>query len=111
MRVLLVEDDLSTARGMVLMLKSAGMVVDQAETGEEAVELSRLYDYDIVVLDLILPDMEGYEVVRRMRAARQATPVPTQTAARTRPRAPGNSTFPSANCALQTACTRAGVVR
>lgn len=75
MRVLLVEDDLSTARGMVLMLKSAGMVVDQAETGEEAVELSRLYDYDIVVLDLILPDMEGYEVVRRMRAARQATPV------------------------------------
>ena len=75
MRVLLVEDDLAAARGMVLMLKSAGMVVDQAETGEEAVELSRLYDYDIVVLDLILPDMEGYEVVRRMRAARQTTPV------------------------------------
>ncbi len=75
MRVLLVEDDLAAARGMVLMLKSAGMVVDQAETGEEAVELARLYDYDIVVLDLILPDMEGYEVVRRMRAARQTTPV------------------------------------
>jgi two-component system cell cycle response regulator CtrA len=75
MRVLLVEDDLAAARGMVLMLKSAGMVVDQAETGEEAVELARLYDYDIVVLDLILPDMEGYEVVRRLRAGRQTTPV------------------------------------
>jgi two-component system cell cycle response regulator CtrA len=75
MRVLLVEDDLAAARGMMLMLKSAGMVVDQAETGEDAVELARLYDYDIVVLDLILPDMEGYEVVRRMRAARQTTPV------------------------------------
>jgi two-component system cell cycle response regulator CtrA len=75
MRVLLVEDDLAAARGMVLMLKTSGMVVDQAETGEDAVELSRLYDYDIVILDLILPDMEGYEVVRRMRAARQTTPV------------------------------------
>ena len=45
------------------------------ETGEEALELTRHYDYDIVVLDLMLPDMEGYEVVRRMRAARQDTPV------------------------------------
>ena len=43
--------------------------------GREALELSRHYDYDIVVLDLMLPDMEGYEVVRRMRAARQETPV------------------------------------
>ena len=57
------------------MLKTGGMVVDQADTGEEALELVRHYDYDIVVLDLMLPDMEGYEVVRRMRAARIDTPV------------------------------------
>jgi len=75
MRVLLVEDDLASARGISLMLKAGGMVVDIADTGEEAGELVRHYDYDIVVLDLMLPDMEGYEVVRRMRAARIDTPV------------------------------------
>ncbi|MBV8070773.1 MAG: response regulator transcription factor [Acidobacteriaceae bacterium] len=75
MRVLLVEDDIAAARGISLMFKAGGMVVDEADTGEEAFELARHYDYDIVVLDLMLPDMEGYEVVRRMRAARIDTPV------------------------------------
>ena len=75
MRVLLVEDDITAARGISLMLKSGGAVVDQADTGEEALELVRHYDYDIVVLDLMLPDMEGYDVVRRMRAARIEVPV------------------------------------
>lgn len=75
MRVLLVEDDVITARGIVLMLKASNTVVDQAETGEEALELARHYDYDIVVLDLMLPDMEGYEVVRRLRANRLDVPV------------------------------------
>jgi two-component system, cell cycle response regulator CtrA len=75
MRVLLIEDDLTAARGLSLMLKSGGAVVDQADTGEEALELVRHYDYDVVILDLMLPDMEGYEVVRRMRAARIETPV------------------------------------
>ena len=75
MRVLLVEDDLTAARGITLMLKSSNAVVDHADTGEEALELSRHYDYDIVVLDLMLPDMEGYEVIRRMRLGRNNTPV------------------------------------
>jgi two-component system cell cycle response regulator CtrA len=75
MRVLLVEDDITAARGIGLMLKSGGAVVDTADTGEEALELVRHYDYDIVVLDLMLPDMEGYEVVRRMRAGRIDVPV------------------------------------
>jgi len=75
MRVLLVEDDTIVARGVSLALKAATMIVDTADTGEEALELARLYDYDIVVLDLMLPDMEGYEVVRRLRAARIETPV------------------------------------
>jgi two-component system cell cycle response regulator CtrA len=75
MRVLLVEDDTIVARGVSLALKAASMIVDTADTGEEALELARLYDYDILVLDLMLPDMEGYEVVRRLRAGRIETPV------------------------------------
>ena len=75
MRVLLVEDDLTAARGLALMLKSGGAIIDQVDTGEEAIDLVRHYDYDIVVLDLMLPDIEGFEVVRRMRAARIETPV------------------------------------
>ena len=75
MRVLLVEDDTIVARGVTLALKAATMIVDTADTGEEALEHARLYDYDIIVLDLMLPDMEGYEVVRRLRAARFETPV------------------------------------
>ncbi len=75
MRVLLVEDDAVAARGISLTLKSNGSVVDITDNGEEALELARHYDYDIVVLDLMLPDMEGYEVVRRMRSARIDVPV------------------------------------
>ena len=75
MRVLLVEDDITAARGLTLILKSGRAVIDAADTGEEALELVRHYDYGIVLLDLMLPDMEGYEVVRRMRAARIEVPV------------------------------------
>ena len=75
MRILLVEDDTLVARGITLMLRGANAVVDQTDTGEEAMELARHYDYDIVLLDLMLPDMEGYEVVRRLRAARMEVPV------------------------------------
>ncbi len=75
MRALLVEDEITAARGIALMLKSGGAVVDTADTGEEALELVRHYDYDVVVLDLMLPDMDGYDVVRRMRAGRIEVPV------------------------------------
>ena len=75
MRVLLVEDDITASRGVALMLRGQGAIVDETDTGEEALELVKHYDYDIVVLDLLLPDMEGYEVVRRMRGARVETPV------------------------------------
>ncbi len=75
MRILLVEDDVIVARGITLALRAASMIVDTADTGEEALELARLYDYDLMILDLMLPDIEGYEVVRRMRSARIETPV------------------------------------
>src|SRR5580698_1953906 len=75
MRILLIEDDLIAARGIILMLKAGGAVVDHVDTGEEGLELARHYDYDIVLLDLMLPDIEGFEVVRRMRVSRNDTPV------------------------------------
>ena len=51
-------------------LKSEGIISEPAETGEDAIDLAKHYDFDIIVLDLRLPDMEGYEVVRRLRAAK-----------------------------------------
>lgn len=75
MRVLLVEDDMTAARGITMVMKSGSAVVDHADTGEEALELLRHYDYDVMILELVLPDMEGFEVLRRMRAARNNTPV------------------------------------
>ncbi len=75
MRVLLVEDDQATAQSVKMMLESAGMVVDDTGLGEDGLEIGKLYDYDIIVLDLMLPDMDGLEVLRRLRNARVHTPV------------------------------------
>ncbi|MFZ4763071.1 MAG: response regulator transcription factor CtrA [Alphaproteobacteria bacterium] len=75
MRVLLVEDDSSTARSIELMLKSEGFVVDVTDLGEDGLEIGKLYDYDIILLDIMLPDIDGYEVLRRLRAGRVATPI------------------------------------
>jgi two-component system cell cycle response regulator CtrA len=75
MRVLLVEDDPTTQQSIKMMLESAGMVVDATDLGEDGLEIGKLYDYDIIVLDLMLPDMDGMEVLRRLRAAKVATPV------------------------------------
>jgi two-component system cell cycle response regulator CtrA len=75
MRILLVEDDSSTAKSIELMLKSEGFVVDCTDLGEDGLEIGKLYDYDLIVLDLMLPDIDGYEVLRRLRSARITTPV------------------------------------
>ena len=75
MRVLLIEDDSSTAKSIELMLKAESFVVDSTDLGEDGLEIGKLYDYDLVILDLMLPDMDGYEVLRRLRSARVTTPV------------------------------------
>ena len=75
MRVLIVEDDPLTSKSLELALRAEGMVVDATAMGEDGLEIGKLYDYDIILLDLLLPDMDGYEVLRRLRASRVETPV------------------------------------
>ncbi|MGM0421643.1 MAG: response regulator transcription factor CtrA [Pseudomonadota bacterium] len=75
MRVLLVEDDKPTVQSIELMLKSDGYVVDSTDLGEEGLEIGKLYEYDIIILDIGLPDIDGYEVLKRLRAAKIETPI------------------------------------
>ena len=75
MRVLLIEDDSAMARSIELMLRSEGLNVYTTDLGEEGIDLGKLYDYDIVVLDLQLPDMSGFEVLKALRVAKVQTPV------------------------------------
>lgn len=76
MRVLLVEDDAAMQKSIQLMLSAeGGYIVDATSLGEDGLEIGKLYDYDIIILDLMLPDMDGYEVLRRLRASRVNTPI------------------------------------
>ncbi|MEE8534295.1 MAG: response regulator, partial [Alphaproteobacteria bacterium] len=59
MRVLLIEDDTTMAKSIELMLTSEGFVCDSTDLGEDGLEIGKLYDYDIIVLDLMLPDIDG----------------------------------------------------
>jgi two-component system cell cycle response regulator CtrA len=75
MRVLLVEDDPTTQQSIQMMLESENMIVDATDLGEDGLEIGKLYDYDIILLDIMLPDMDGFEVLRRLRDSRVKTPI------------------------------------
>ncbi len=75
MRVLLVEDDPTTSKSIEMMLSNANLNVYATDLGEEGIDLAKLYDYDLMLLDLNLPDMSGYEVLRQLRLAKVETPI------------------------------------
>ena len=74
MRILLIEDDSGTAQSIELMLKSESFNVYTTDLGEEGIDLGKVYDYDIILLDLNLPDMSGFEVLRSLRRSKVKTP-------------------------------------
>lgn len=75
MRVLLVEDDPNISRLVGLILTKAGMTIYATDLGEEGIDLAKYHDFDLIVLDLNLPDMNGHDVVRRIRLERIDTPI------------------------------------
>ncbi len=75
MRILLVEDDPTTSKSIELMLQNANLNVYATDLGEEGIDLAKLYDYDLILLDLNLPDMNGHEVLRQLRIAKVETPI------------------------------------
>ena len=76
MRVLLVEDDAHLARSIELMLKPEGFNIYSVDLGEECIDLGKLYDYDIIVLDINLPDISGLEATQRLKASSQLSWIP-----------------------------------
>ena len=75
MRILLVEDDPTTSKSIEMMLTSASVNVYATDMGEEGIDLAKLYDYDLMLLDINLPDMNGLEVLRQLRLSKITTPI------------------------------------
>jgi len=75
LRVLLVDDDQVITKSIELMLKAEGMYLYKTAFGEEGIDLGKIYDYDVILLDLTLPDISGYDVLRSLRSARVVTPI------------------------------------
>ena len=75
MRILLIEDDPATSKSIELMLGHANFNVYTTDLGEEGIDLAKLYDYNLILLDLVLPDINGHDVLRQLRVARIDTPI------------------------------------
>ncbi len=75
MRILLVEDDPTTSKSIEMMLGTANLNVYATDLGEEGIDLAKLYDYDLILLDLNLPDIHGHDVLKQLRMSRIETPI------------------------------------
>ena len=75
MRILLIEDDVLLAQSLTDALEAEGFQVDEADCGEDGLELAKLYEYQVMILDLGLPDMRGDEVLQNLRQQNTDMPV------------------------------------
>src|SRR3954447_7512887 len=75
MRVLVVEDELKMARALRRGLEQEGHAVDLAADGDEGLSLATEHEYDVVVLDVLLPGRDGFSVCAELRARRRWAPV------------------------------------
>ncbi|WP_316978590.1 response regulator transcription factor [Shumkonia mesophila] len=80
MRILVVEDAADLAEAIVLRFRRSGHALDRAASGEEAIEFLEGNTYDLVILDIMLPGMDGYAVLRALRLRHDTTPVLVLTA-------------------------------
>jgi DNA-binding response OmpR family regulator len=83
MKILVVEDEPLDLELIVWSLRAGGYTVDLVTTGAEALLAARENEYDVLVLDLMLPDMTGIDIVRELRAEKRSTPVLVLTATTT----------------------------
>jgi two-component system, cell cycle response regulator CtrA len=75
MRILLIDDDAVIVTLETEVLRENNFIVDSTELGEDGLSIGKRYDYDVIILDLALPDIDGYEVLRGLRTAHVRTPV------------------------------------
>ncbi len=75
MRVLIVEDEVSLSNALKKILEQQGYFADAVYDGESAVEYAKTVEYSVIILDVMLPKLDGFEVVRRLRASRINTPI------------------------------------
>ena len=75
MRILMVEENISFAGALSADLQTQGVRVDVAETGDDALHFLRAYEFDLVLLNLRLPDMDGSTLINRIRLAKHTTPI------------------------------------
>jgi two-component system cell cycle response regulator CtrA len=75
MRVLIATVDICMSASIKVMLAKENLICDTTDLGEDGLQMARLYDYDIILLDLKLPDLEAYKMLQRLRVARVCTPI------------------------------------
>ena len=75
MKILIVEDEVLLAQSMKVMLEKKGFVVETVHDGEAGAEYAEMGVYDLLILDVMMPKLDGYEVARRVRNSRCSTPI------------------------------------
>ena len=75
MRILVVEDETKTSSFLRKGLRESGFTVDVANDGEEGLNLALIREYDLIILDVMLPGIDGWQIIRKIRNSRRDTPV------------------------------------